>query len=61
MVRLVEAVFKVGPLLFAALFLFPLFVQIAARLGWDGAAATLASAGLAALLGVQAQWRGRWV
>ena len=59
--RVVETVFHWGPLIFAALFLWPLVAQSLAELGVDMATATWIGAVLALPLGVAAQWRGRWV
>ena len=61
MLKAMERVLYWGPLLFAGLFLFPLFVQALARINVSGTGVTLACAMVAAVLGLQAQVRGRWV
>ena len=57
--RALEALFHVGPLLFAAGFLWPLFAQVLIRL--DVADPYLAAAPVALVLGGVAQVRGQWL
>ena len=57
--RALEALFHIGPLLFAVGFLWPLFAQVLLRLRVGEP--YLIAAPLALLLGVAAQVRGRWL
>ena len=58
---MLQRLFLIGPLLFAALFLWPLLVQSLARLGVQGAAVTAACGVAAIAAGLVAQVRGRWL
>ena len=59
----ITGIFYLGPLIFAAGFLWPLFAQIMEKAGWTPLGLTPLLAGflLAACLGLAAQIRGRWI
>ncbi|MEL7480319.1 MAG: hypothetical protein AAGJ29_02045 [Pseudomonadota bacterium] len=63
-VKALRALFAIGPLIFAAGFLWPLLAQLLIESGWSMPAgiSPLVTAGItAALLGIIAQVRGSWL
>ncbi len=64
LVALVKTIFYFGPLIFAVGFLAPLTIQVIQRAGWTppfGLTPFATGFIVAALLGVPAQLRGRWI
>lgn len=64
MIKLIKALFFVGPLLFAFGFIWPLTTQIIMALEWTPPfelSAFWAGFAVAAIWGTYAQWRGTWL
>lgn len=64
LVRMIRAIFYVGPLIFAYGFIMPLTAQIIEQAGWTmpfGLTPLAAGLIVASLLGIPAQIRGSWV
>lgn len=63
-IRIIGAVFAVGPLIFAFGFIAPLVTQLLVKFGLplpDGITPLMVGLGVAALWGGFVQWKGRWI
>lgn len=64
LIKLIKAIFYLGPLLFAFGFIWPLTMQIISALEWTpplGLTPFWAAFAVAAVWGAYAQWRGTWL